>query len=154
MSSDSTVNLAKTAVARILAYQNDAGADVGDYVDTRVYANRAPDNTSGTYVVVRLINIEDDPDYPAGLRIEFDVEITVFGRGANKAQEVETVLDLAEEALLTWHESSATNGLTYGMRLQRETEPVDTDPEDRTLVAARSAVRCCSWSKRLSNALT
>lgn len=154
MASDSTANLAKTAVTRVLAYQNDGGADVGDYVSDRVYVGRAPDNPSGTYIVLRLINIEDDPEYPQGLRLEFDVEITVYGRGASKAQEVETVLDLAEEALLTWHESSAANGLTYGMRLQRETEPLDTDPEDRTLVAARSAVRCGSWPKRLSNALT
>lgn len=153
MGSDSTVNLVKTAIARILAYTNDGGASVGTYIGTRCYANRAPDNTSGTYIVVRLTNSEDDPEL-GGLRVEFDAEITVFGRGADKAQEVETVLDLAEEALLTWHESSAANGLTYGMRIQRETEPLDTDPEDRSLVATRSAVRCCSWQKRLSNALT
>lgn len=143
----------KTAVARVLAYQNDAGADVGDYVSDRVYVGRAPDNTSGTYIILRQINVESDPDYP-GLRDEFDIEITVFGRGAGKAQEVETVLDLAEEALITWHESSAANGLTYGISKTRESEPVETDPEDRTLMASRALVHCASWPKRLSNALT
>lgn len=151
MATDTTPNQIKTIVARILAYQNDAGQDVGDYVSDRVFVGAAPDSTTGTYIVLRKLRVETR-DF--NLCEDYDIEITAYSRPLSKAQEVELVADLAEEALLTWHESSDALGLSYGMHVVRETEPIETDPEDRNLVAARTAVRCTSWTKRMSNALT
>lgn len=153
MSSDATSNQLKTVIARLLAYQNDAGQQLSTYIAARVYVSQAPDDTSGTYLVVRKINTELDPEV-GNLREEFDIEITGYGRPRSKEQEVELVVDLAEEALITWKESSPALGLSYGRYANRDTEEPDPDPEDRDLVKVRTLVRCASWAKRLSNALT
>lgn len=158
MSSDITGNLIKTAIARILAYTQDGGTTVTTYVGSgssaRVYVSKAPDDAQYPYVVLRKMESESDPDYP-NLREEYVIEAMCYGRPRSKEQETEQIADLVEEALLTWHESSAANGLTYGVELdKRDTEPAFPEAVDSDIVAIRVRVRCCTWSKRLSNALT
>lgn len=153
MASDTTPSLVKTIVARILAYANDAGADVGDYLGTRVYVRRAPSPKTYPYQVVRLERRRPDPEL-GNVAERFDIVLETFGRPQSTEQTCELAHDLAEEALLTWRESSAALGLSFGVGSDRESvEPTD-DPEENDLVHIRSRVECLSFTKRLSNAHT
>lgn len=154
MASDTTGNLLKTIIARILAFADDSNRDVGDYVGARVYVSQAPDDVAYPYVVLQKRPAQTDPEY-ANLREEYLIEALCVGAPRSKEQETELIADLVEAALLTWHESSAALGLSFGMRTEeRSTLPPDESPFDRNIVAVRVTVRCCSWSKRLTNALT
>jgi hypothetical protein len=158
MSSDTTSNIVKTAIARLLAYVDDAGHSIGDYVGTgasaRIFANLAPDNVAYPYIVLRKFNSETSPEY-GNLRQEYDLDVRCYGRprGA-KEQETELIADLVEGALLTWQESSTTLGLTYSHKSSRDTSEPDADPPDRDIVTVAVVVRCASWPKYVTNALT
>jgi len=159
MATDTTGDRQNTIRDRMLAFVDDAGRHIGQYVGTganaRIYHTQAPDPATYPYIVVRNSAGETDPEF-ANLFEEFDVEITVYHRPRGAAEkEAELIADLAEAAILTWHESSAALGLTYGQRRKhRETLRPDPDAEIRDLIEVELVVQCGSWPKKLTNALT
>lgn len=151
MSSVTTEDQYKTIVSRLRAFVSDAGASINTLCSDRVYVRRAPDDCVLPYGVILKSPGETDPD-DANLREDFDVETIWFGTTQKQA---ELLADLAEGALLTWQESSATLGLSYGRYVvTRETPPADADPINRNRYATRVVIKCGSWPRRLSDALT
>jgi hypothetical protein len=75
--------------------------------------------------------------------------------GRPRAKEIQTELlaDLATEALLTWRESSAVLGLSFGRNFRRDTLPPSPDPGDRELVQVRAVIGCMSVPRYLTSAL-
>lgn len=159
MSSDTTGDRLNTIRDRLLAFVDDSGRQLSTYVgvgaSARIFSSLAHDQTAYPYLVVRSSSGETDPEF-ANLRETFDVEITVYHRprGTNQ-KEAELLADLAEAALLTWQESSASLGLTYGQyRKHRETLTPEPDADVRDLVEIELVVTCGSWPRKLTNALT
>ena len=154
MATDTTSAQLKAAIARLLAYSDDSGRDVADFVTDRLYVSQAPENAPHPYIVVRKASGATDPEY-GNLLEEFELEIDCWGRPRHsKEQETELIADLCEGAMLTWHESSAVLGLTYGMSVERETLDNEQNPELRDIVGIRLRARVACWPRRLSNALT
>src|SRR4051794_22432420 len=96
-----TGNLLKAAIVRMLAYVSDAGDSLHVLCGDRVFVRRAPDDVAMPYVVITKRNGATDPDF-SNLREEFELECLAV---ASDPQVAELAGDLAENALLTWHES-------------------------------------------------
>lgn len=152
-----TSDMLKSVVARLLAFTDDSG----NTLNTRLGANgvwigRAPDNvftSTARWIVVRKINTQSSIDF-GNTAQTFDIEVMCYGRGAGAEQAVELDADLAEAALLTWFESGASLGITWGRQSERDTLEPPPEPYDRELVTVRIAVNCLSFPKYLTNALT
>lgn len=156
MSTSSKNALMATIVARIKAYVNPVafpfGVTVGTYVGDRIYRSQAPDDADVPYIVLRAINAQTDPAFN-NTRVNFDLEVMVFGRPRSAEQTVETIADLVEQALLTWRESGATLGLSFARTSLRDTLPPLPDPANRELVQVRLLIECATWPRYLTTAL-
>jgi hypothetical protein len=141
MSTDSTVALNKTVVARLIA----AGI-------THMYVTQAPDLAVFPYGVLRRINVVSAPEYN-NTRENFDFEITIYGRPRSTEQAVEALADIAEQSLLGWRESGPTLGLSFGRSVRRDTLPPPPDPGDRELVQVRLLISCATWPRYLTTVL-
>lgn len=153
MSSTSQSAVIETIVARLLAYSF-GGTTINTLAGGRVYIDWPPDDAAFPNVLVRITNWQSDPQY-GNARSTFDVEIMVYGRGrsATNARTVKQIADLAEQALLTWRESSSTLGLSFGRTSERETAPPPPDPFDREVMAERILVNGVSWARYLTDAI-
>lgn len=141
MSTDSTVALNKTIVARLVA----AGI-------ARVYVSQAPDAAVYPYAVIRKINAMSAPEYN-NTRENFDLELMIFGRPRSSEQVVEGLADVAIQSLLGWRESGPTLGLTFARTYQRDSLSPPPDPGDRELVQVRIVIPCATWPRYLTTVL-
>lgn len=156
--SDSTTAHVDAAVEQLKAYVSPTtGETMARLVVGRVYAKQAPAGVQFPYVVVRKVNQSGDPEF-SNLREAFDIEATCVHQSRDKLDDCEAIADLAEQALLTWRESSPALGLTYGQTADRDADDVgdiDDEPllQGRDLVQIRVLVRCVSWPIRLTAAV-
>lgn len=151
MSSDTTKALLQTAYDRLIAYTDNAGRKLTDYIKAtspRLYNRVAPDASPYPYIVIRLS--EGVPDVEvSNLRSAFTIEARCIHSKDDGT--IEQIADLVEEALLTWVESSATLGLTFGQSSRRESqEPLPESP-NRDLAEVTVYVTCISWATRLTS---
>lgn len=142
--------VAKMVVARLLAYVSPAAISVATLTGSKVYVSQAPDNTTGLYVVVRIINGQTDAQFN-NLKENFDIECMCFGRPRSAQQSVESLGTVVKQALLSWRDSSLTDGLTFGQTAQRDVLPPNPDPADRELVQVRVVVSCTTWPTYLTS---
>jgi hypothetical protein len=154
--SDSTEAHVDAAVAHVKAYVSPTtGKTVLLLAAGRVYGGQAPPAAAYPHVVLRKTNAGADPEYN-NLREVFDLEATCIHQSRQKLSDCEAIADLIEQALLSWRESSPEIGLTFGQTSVRDTDPPDDEllPKDRDLVTVRVVVRCASWPRRLTAAMT
>jgi hypothetical protein len=145
--------LVETIVARLLAYTFD-GDSIAALTASRVYIDQPPDNTSFPCLVIRSLNQRTAAQYN-NTRKDFELEVMIYvkGRTAANARLAEQLGDLTEQALLTWVESSATLGLSFGREADRETVPPPQEPADRDIIGVRVLVQCATWPRYLTDAL-
>lgn len=128
MSSASTKAIIGTIRTRLLAFVPSGGVTLNTTLGGRVYANGPPEGAAFPYIVLRLVNQISD-----GLRMTADLEAMVFHRPRSKAPQAEDIADVADGALLDWHNKTG-NGLIFsGERLRDSVAPF-ADPADRELV--------------------
>ena len=150
MSSDTTKALLQSANDRLLAYVDNAGRKLTDYIgldSPRLFIRIAPDACTYPYVVIRIMQSDTDTDY-SNLRAIVQIEALCVHRADDG--NVELVADLVEDALLTWRESSDTLGITFGQSSTRESREPINDPINRDLAEVALTVTCGSWEKRLT----
>lgn len=154
MTTTSKYAIEETIQARLRDYSF-GGTTIGTLTSNRVIIDWAPDNTQFPCVVMRIIDWQSDASL-SNMAVTFDVEVMVYGRGRTPStvSTVKQIADLAEQALLTWKESSATLGLTFGQFSQRDTVPPPPEPADREVFAERVLVTCQSFPRYITDALT
>lgn len=145
-----TSSFLQAARARIRDFVSDRGDSIGTICQQRVYIRSAPDtNADKPFIVVRAVGGESDADLA---NLKKDVKIEVLGV-ADDPQIAERLADLGEAALLTWHVSTPTQGLIYGVESERQTEDI-AESRERGQCETRVIVTVSAWMPHLIGALT
>jgi hypothetical protein len=144
-----TADFLQAARDRVKEFVSARGDSIGTICGERIFLRMAPDNVAMPYVVVTLDGSESDPGF-SNLKREF--QLGILGVSSDP-QESELLADLGEAALLTWRNSSAAEGLMYGVRAARDTtEP--NDPALRDRCETRVVVTLAAWTQPLTSANT
>ena len=150
---NSTVEQMDAVVARLKSYVSPTlGRSVSQLTAGHVYNEHGGKNVVSAvakfpHVTVRKVNAQSDPQVMS--RENFDVEILVHHRGRPNGHRAEEIADVAEQAMLSWLDSSPSVGLTVGQSVRRDTLPmVDSVSHLREVVTVRLVVGCYAWSKR------
>jgi hypothetical protein len=103
--------------------------------DGKLYLNQAPDNLTGFYGVLRLIDAPQT-GMDGGFLMRCTAELILYGRPRNQQSAVERMADVVQQAWL-WYGDTEVNGVLITDRvINRFTIPYE-EPADRELVAVR-----------------
>jgi hypothetical protein len=103
--------------------------------DGKLYLNQAPDDVTGFWGVLRLINAPQE-GMDGGLMLRCEAELILYGQGRRYQSQVERMADTVEQAWL-WYGYAEVNGtIIAGKITNRFPIPFQT-PADRELVAIR-----------------
>ena len=108
----------------------------GSGSDGKLFRNQAPDNITGLWVVLRLIDLPVT-GFDGGFMLKGTFEAIAYGRPRNQQAAVESCVDVMMEA---WHDYAYTESGGHFSTFDptgRFPIPYVSDPADRELVAVR-----------------
>lgn len=107
----------------------------GSGADGKLFRSQAPDNLTGLWGVIRII---DAPlqGFDGGLLIRATAELILYGRPRKMQAQVEACADVVMEAWANWSYTEVGGHLSAMRITNRFTIPY-TEPADRELVAVR-----------------
>ena len=141
MSTTSTANIWRTVRSRILGYQPPSGATLQTRLGGRFYMVQAPDDADWPHAIGRL-TLPSSGAYN-GERLEGELELQIYDRPRSKAEALEDMADVADQAMLRY--ADATSGLIFSRERRRDTLPAFLPPADREVVAIRLVYQLVVW---------
>lgn len=106
----------------------------GSMADGKIALDQAPDNISGFWGILRLIDFPQQ-GFDGGFMIRGQAELTLYGRPRKVQADVERMADLVMEAWMHWA-TNASGHISAMAITNRYTIPYE-EPADRELVAVR-----------------
>lgn len=112
------------------------GTATGAGSDGKLYKNRAPDNISYPYGVMRFVGIFTGGD-DGGYNIRGPIELQFYGYGASMEGLISSCMDVAEEAWRDWCVLAVNDSIVAQRSYGRAPVPYESDPADRELICHR-----------------
>jgi len=141
--SASTTALLVTIRTRLLSFvPMGGGSTLATLLGSRLYESQAPETATFPYGVFRLTNRLETDGF-AGMRESADLEVMFFDRPRSRAEALDLIADVADQALLSW--AQATDGITFARFRLRDTLPPAPEPMDRELVVIRQVFPVVLW---------
>jgi hypothetical protein len=106
----------------------------GSGSDGKLFLNQAPDNISGFWGILRLIDFPQT-GFDGGFLIRGQAELILYGRPRKVQSDVERMADLVTEAWLHW--ATNASGHISATAIQSRFAIPYEEPADRELVAVR-----------------
>lgn len=103
--------------------------------DGKLYLNQAPDNITGFWGVLRLINAPQE-GMDGGLMLRCEAELILYAQGRTNQSAVERMADTVEQAWL-WYGYAEVNGTIIAGKITNRFPIPYQPPADRELVAIR-----------------
>lgn len=134
MATTSTTATEQAIRTRLLTFvPQGALPSLGVTLGTRLYIDAAPESPTYPYGVQRLTLLTGGVD--GHLRVQGQLELMLYGRGAANRQATKDAADVAVEALRDWADASA--GLIRVTDATWRALPPFPPPADRELIAVR-----------------
>ena len=141
MSTTSTANIWRTVRSRILGYQPPTGATLQTRLSGRLYYVQAPDNAPWPHGIGTL-RLPSSGAYNSE-RLDGELELMLYDRPRSKAEALEDMADVADQAMLRYADGSS--GLVFSRERRRDTLPAFLPPADREVVAIRLVFQLVVW---------
>lgn len=144
MSTTSTLGVLNIIRSRLLTFVPASGSTLavllgstasGAGSDGKLYLNQAPDDVTGFWAVLRLI---DAPPlgFDGGFLLKATCELILYGRPRSQQSAVERMADRVQEAWLNWSYTE-TGGHVSALDIASRISVPYAEPADRELVAIR-----------------
>jgi hypothetical protein len=144
MSTTTTLAVLREIRTRLLTFSPKGGGSTlatligatstGSGADGKLFINQAPDNVTGFWAILKLIDYPQQ-GFDGGFLIRGQAELILYGRPRKVQAEVERMADLVMEAWLHW--ATSTSGHLSAMAIQSRFAVSYEEPADRELVAVR-----------------
>jgi hypothetical protein len=141
MTTTSTANVWRQVRSRILTYQPPTGTTLQARLVGRLYHVQAPDDAPWPHAI-GVLRLRTDGAYN-GDRKEGELEVTLYDRPRSRAEALEDMADVVDQAMLRYADGS--NGLVFSREGRRDTLPAFLAPADREVCAIRLVYQLVVW---------
>lgn len=150
MATTSTTSILQTIRSRLLTFVPSGSSTLATLLgstssgagsDGKLYLVQAPDNITGFYGVMRVLDMPQE-GLDGGAMVRGMVELILYGRPRSQQSAVERMADVATEAWTNWLYTEVTGNCIAARDVDnRISMPPFGEPADRELVAVRLLLR-------------